>query len=143
MRTCILSLAFVAAIQWAPTTVSAIDLISPDQAIVNSGRAQYQQHCAVCHGADATGGTVDAKGQTVKTPNLTELAKKSGGTLQLLDVYEVVSGSKAVAEHRSRTMPMWGAELAKARGINPENKEAIVRGRIFSILAYLSTIQEK
>ncbi|MBI2801142.1 MAG: c-type cytochrome [Gammaproteobacteria bacterium] len=143
MRAGITSLVLVAVIQIAPATAHAVDFLTPDQAIVNSGRVQFEKNCARCHGADATGGTADTKVETVKAPDLTGLAKKSGGTLPLWEVYEVVSGSKVLAEHRTRAMPIWSEELAKARGINKENKEAIVRGRILAILAYLSTIQEK
>ena len=143
MRSFIPTLVIAVAFQFGPAASQAVEMMSPDQAIVDSGRVQYQGHCAKCHGSDATGAEISVKGETIKTPDLTTLAKKGGGALPLWDVYEVVSGSKVVAEHRTRTMPIWSEELAKARGITTENKEAIVRGRIFAILAYLSTLQAK
>lgn len=138
-----LSLAVTIAVQFAPVAAKAIDLFSADQAIVQSGHTLYERHCAKCHGADATGSTADTGKETIKAPDLTGIAKKNGGTLPLWETYEVVSGNKVVAEHRTRAMPIWSRELAKAPGINQENAESIVRGRILAILAYLSTIQEK
>ena len=138
-----LSLVVIAAVQFVPVTAVAIDLLTVDQAIVKSGHSLFERYCTKCHGGDATGGTGDSGKEAIKAPNLTGIAKKNGGTLPLWETYEIVSGSKVLAEHRTRAMPIWSRELAKAPGITKENAESIVRGRILAILAYLSTIQEK
>ncbi len=123
--------------------VQAMDLLVADKAIVESGQELFKRNCARCHGDNASGSAVDTGKETVHAPALTTLAKRNGGMLPIWGVYEVVSGSKVLAEHRTRTMPIWGEEFAKARGVTKANKESIVRGRILAILAYLSTIQEK
>jgi hypothetical protein len=133
---------FITIAQWVPSA-QAIDLFVTDKVIVDSGRDLFKRHCVRCHGDNAMGGAVDTGKESVRTPDLTTLAKRNGGILPIWGVYEVVSGSKVLAEHRSRTMPIWGEEFAKARGITKANKETIVRGRILALLAFLSTIQQK
>jgi hypothetical protein len=121
----------------------ALDIFVADHVIVKSGHDLFEHYCTRCHGADGAGATADSGKETIKAPSLLTLAKRNGGTFPIWGAYEVVDGSKVVAEHRSRAMPIWGEEFAKSRKITKENKDAIVRGRILAILAYLSTIQEK
>jgi len=124
-------------------SAQALDILVTDQVIVKSGHDLFEHHCARCHGADAAGATSNSGKETIKAPSLLDLAKQSGGNLPIWGAYEVIDGSKVVVEHRNRAMPIWGEEFAKSRTITKENKDAIVRGRILAILAYLSTIQEK
>lgn len=136
-----LSVAALAAALLAPAA-GAVDLLATDQAIVESGRGLYRQHCASCHGADATGGAAIGAAETVKAPALTGLAKKNGGVFPFWALYEMVSGAELLPAHRVRTMPIWSEALAKTPKIGKADEKAIVRGRITAILAYLSTVQE-
>lgn len=118
-------------------------LLGSDEAVVNSGHVLYQVHCASCHGTAADGGAALDIKATVKTPDLTQLAKKNGGQFPIWELYEVISGSELLPAHGRGPMPSWGTALAKAPGVNEDDAVAIVRGRIFSILAYLATVQVK
>ena len=116
-------------------------LLESDDAIVNTGHVLYQKHCAVCHGGDAAGGAADALVATVKTADLTTLAKDNDGVFPFWELYEIISGSELLPAHGGRTMPLWHAELARAPGVDEADAASVVRGRILAIMAYLSTVQ--
>ena len=124
-------------------SAAALDFLAVDKAIVESGRTLYRQHCADCHGQDATGGSTTRVGTTVEAPSLTGLTKKHGGTFPFWELYEMVSGAELMPAHRGRVMPIWSDELAKTPKVGKADAKAIVRGRITAILAYLSSVQEK
>ena len=123
-------------------TVFAVDIFSADQALIHSGQTQFEKNCTSCHNAEATG-KMDKKNGVTIAPDLTQIAKKNDGIFPMWQIYDVIYGKKAGAAHQARKMPIWGDELVKSRSVNKESREAIVRGRILAIIAYLSTIQAK
>lgn len=133
----------MAVLSLAMQSAGADALLNSNDAVVNSGHVLYQTHCAGCHGAHAAGGAALDIKATVKTPDLTQLAKNNGGSLPFMQLYEVISGTELLPAHGRGPMPSWGAALSSAPGVNADDAVAIVRGRIFSILAYLSTVQGK
>lgn len=108
-----------------------------DQAIVSTGSAIYERHCAVCHGIEGEGGLVpDSAG--IEAPNLTRLAARNGGIMPFWELYEQISGTELLPAHASRHMPIWGQALAVDGGeVDPD----IARGRILSLMAWLVTMQ--
>ena len=56
-----------------PTSAQEIEVIV-------GGEIEYQNYCAVCHGADGKGQGIMNKYLTVRPADLTQLAKKNGGT---------------------------------------------------------------
>ena len=44
--------------------------------VIAGGELEYQSHCAVCHGADASGNGIMSKYLTLPPANLTQLSKK-------------------------------------------------------------------
>lgn len=74
-----------------------------------------------------------------KPSDLTQLAKKNGGTYPSALVKETVDGSKAIAAHGSSKMPVWGYVFREER--TAEDPEAHARSQVQMIVDYLRSIQ--
>lgn len=126
----------------ASLNVAAAGPLDSRQDIVDSGQHLYQLKCAVCHGVGAKGDGPYANLLTKQPSDLTGLAERNGGEFPLWQVYDMISGNELMPAHGSRDMPIWGQELtaeARSRGID---EKSFVRGRIFSMIGYLLSIQQ-
>ena len=106
--------------------------------IAAGGRFQYQTHCAVCHGVTGVGDGRMVGDLLVKPSDLTQLAKKNGGSFPFWEVYRVIDGRDEVEAHGSRAMPVWGVWFHVMEG-----SELLATGRILELIYYLKSIQEK
>jgi len=68
----------------------------------------FRAYCASCHGKDAKGHGPAAVALKPKVPDLTLLAKNSGGRFPEDRVRKTIMGDDALAAHGSREMPIWG-----------------------------------
>jgi mono/diheme cytochrome c family protein len=59
--------------------LSAPSAMARELEVVAGGELEYQSHCAVCHGFDASGTGIMSKYLTLPPANLTQLSKKYGG----------------------------------------------------------------
>lgn len=123
---------------------------------VDIGKGEFQSSCASCHGMDGKGkGPVSAQ-LKVAPADLTMLAKNSNGVFPAKTVYEAIEGSKAVAAHGTREMPIWGERFNPVVNlphyVDPtywkmagpqQSPEVVVKTRILAIVDYLSRIQQK
>ncbi len=126
----------------------------------DSGKSEFQESCAACHGLDGEGNGPLISELEVLPANLTVLTKKNNGVFPFQAVYEVIDGQKEVAAHGTREMPIWGREYmgeALIERLSPEalkslfpngssysfDADVVVRTRILSLIDYLSRIQEK
>jgi mono/diheme cytochrome c family protein len=111
------------------------------------GRTEFSMRCAVCHG---NGGMGDGEigGLFSQQPkDLTLLSKENGGAFPFSEVYQAVDGRRDIAAHGMRTMPVWGdyfmadsmRDLPSSHGLD---SEAIVQGRILSVVYFLQSIQQ-
>ena len=116
----------------------------------DSGKREYMDRCAVCHGQSGKGdgGMIDIL-RTAPT-DLTTLSRNNGGVFPFEHVYAVIDGRQAVKGHGSRDMPIWGkaynAETVRAGehyGDMPYNMEMYARARILSLIDYLNRIQAR
>jgi mono/diheme cytochrome c family protein len=73
-----------------------------------SGAEMYRTWCASCHGAEGKGNGPAAAALKKPPADLTQLAKKNHGNFPMERVRDYIDGSKAVAAHGSRDMPVWG-----------------------------------
>jgi len=123
---------------------------------VDVGKAEFQSSCASCHGLDGKGKGPVAEQLKVAPPDLTVLAKKNNGVFPTNAVYETIYGSKTIAAHGTRDMPIWGERFNPIMkyphiidpaydALDPSkgSREAVVRTRILAVIDYLSRIQEK
>lgn len=112
------------------------------------GKLEYETNCAICHGPGGKGdGSLSTLLRTGAT-DLTQLARKNQGILPVTRMYEVIDG-QGVPSHGSREMPIWGRtymvedaqRLQEARG--NYDAEALVRGRILTLLEYINRLQAR
>ena len=101
------------------------------------GQQLFGHYCAVCHGNDAKG-TGPAADALKKGPaDLTQIARKSGGTFPEVHVMRVIKGDDTVGAHGSRDMPIWGELFTSLKG--KETAEL----RVNALMRYLEKIQAK
>ena len=134
------------------TTLSLTAIAYAQQKATDFGEREFENSCADCHGMDAKGHGVLAANLTIPPPDLTLLAKKSGGVFPIESMYAVIDGRTQIASHGSRDMPIWGTRYrANAAehfigvpysGVSP-NLEAYIRTRILNLIDYLRRIQQK
>jgi mono/diheme cytochrome c family protein len=76
-----------------------------------SGAQLFQRFCASCHGPSGYGDGPVADALKVAIPDLTQLAKRSGGRFPDDRVREIIDGRAVLPSHGTRPMPVWGYEL--------------------------------
>lgn len=112
-----------------------------------SGKLQFRQYCAQCHGMDATGDGPVAAALKKKPANLTTLAKKNGGVFPEKEVREFIDGTKTAASHGTREMPIWGYAFMSRQSITGGQttasplSEQEVKLKIDRLVDYIKTIQ--
>jgi len=115
--------------------------------LVVTGKAEFKEYCAQCHGLEATGDGPLAGSLTKKPANLTLLAKNNGGVFPDKDVRAYIDGSKTIEPHGTREMPVWGhafrASSHTGAGASTEFAPAQVQKRIDLLVAYIKTLQQK
>ena len=105
-----------------------------------AGRDLFAFYCATCHGRKGTGdGPVAA---ALKSPpsDLTQLARRNGGTFprQRVEAFVTGDGDVLMPAHGSSDMPVWGPVF---RGLDPS--DALVKVRIANVVTYMESIQVK
>ena len=113
-----------------------------------SGKLEFRQYCAQCHGMNAIGDGPVAPALKKKPANLTLLSKKNGGVFPEKEVRDFIDGSKTAASHGTREMPIWGYAFMYRRGAQastgaePLSQEQVDQ-KINLLVAYVKSIQEK
>lgn len=100
-----------------------------------SGKLDFMNHCADCHGADGKGIGPMAKQLAVQPKNLTLLSKEYGGSFPETMVYNIIDGRRTTDIH-GQEMPIWGERFR-----NIEDNEQAIEKRINEIIIYLESIQ--
>lgn len=119
----------------APTAV-----LSQDAA---EGREVYLDHCATCHGLDATGNGPTAPALIVQPTNLTLLAAGNGGTFPTFRVVARIDGRDPLVAHGS-PMPVYG-DFFEGKGValpDAAGQPIMTSQPIVDLVAYLETLQE-
>jgi mono/diheme cytochrome c family protein len=115
--------------------------------MIDLGKKEYLNSCAVCHGADGKARTPAADFLKTVPADLSGLAKRNGGVFPIAKVYETIDGRQDVKAHGNRDMPIWGqrytVEAAPGYDDYPHNAEIYVRSRILSLIDYLYRLQVK
>ena len=117
-------------------------LMPTDDALLNTGHHVYISHCAVCHGDRGQGDGPFASLLETRPPDLTRIGERAHGFFPLWRVYDTISGSELLPAHGTREMPIWGAIFAIEAGNTNLDTATYTRGRIFSLVAWLNSIQE-
>jgi mono/diheme cytochrome c family protein len=106
---------------------------------LTGGKLEFERLCAVCHGLEAKGDGPVAQYLTTKPANLTQISKRNKGTFPFWRVYRMIDGRELVRPHGTREMPVWGERFWKETG----EVDSRVQGKIFQLVHYLESIQEK
>lgn len=113
-----------------------------------SGRLEFKEYCAQCRGNDGTGNGPVAAELNRKPANLTLLSKNNRGVFPTNEVHDFIAGTKNVASHGTREMPVWGYAFMFRPGglagpfvpvLTPQEAE----DKINRLVDYVRSIQEK
>jgi mono/diheme cytochrome c family protein len=109
-----------------------------------TGRQDFEQNCASCHGKDGKGhGEALYVIPGIKPPDLTKLTRNNGGVFPAERTYQSIDGRAGIAAHSRIDMPFWGTTLQQqGKEFTPES-EAKVKARISNMVSYIKSIQEK
>lgn len=120
---------------------------SPPAGKSDLGKYEYETACAVCHGLSGKGdGPFSSYMQKSIVTDLTAIAKKNNGVFPVSQVYEIIDGTKLVAAHGNRDMPIWGdrykVEATKQLSYYPYlDADVFVHGRILALTEYIYRLQ--
>jgi len=136
--------------------VAVAGLAGAEAKDIDIGQSEFQTSCASCHGTDGKGKGPVSGQLKVAPSDLTMLARNNNGVFPTNAVYETINGSKSVAAHGTREMPIWGERFNPVVGlphyVDPsywdkagpqQSPEIVVRTRILAVIDYLSRIQQK
>lgn len=116
------------------------------------GKYEYESRCASCHGHSGQGFGPVRPHLVKHPPDLTTLARRSGGAFPTELVWLTIDGrtEENVGPLGSREMPIWGREYREEvlRAAGPEGApsaqpEWYVRNKIVALTDYLERIQAK
>jgi hypothetical protein len=110
--------------------------------LIMAGELEYQQYCAVCHGADGKGYGIMRKFLIIEPSDITQTAKKNGGRFPFWQVYRIIDGREEVRGHGTREMPVWGSRFRSQAGGDDTGSRSQVAGRILALVFYLQQIQQ-
>ncbi len=130
---------FTMAQQPAPKEDTVIRHVPVKQTNPSSGQEMFTSYCAVCHGANGSGGGPAASALKAAPTDLTTLAQKNGGKYPAMHVSSVLRGEAETPAHGSKDMPMWGPLF---RNLS-QGHEGEVQQRIANVNGYLESIQKK
>jgi mono/diheme cytochrome c family protein len=106
------------------------------------GRAMYLRYCGACHGPAGKGDGIAGSFMTPKPTDLTQLAKRHGGTFSTHQVMSFIDGTTDVRAHGDPVMPVWG-EMFRAEAAWDMSRRAEVQGKLLLITEYLRSIQQQ
>lgn len=104
-----------------------------------AGGDLFEFYCATCHGRDGKGSGPVVAALKTPPPDLTLLARRSGGTFprERMEAF-VSSGKPLTSSHGSSDMPVWGPVF---RSLDPS--DTLAKVRIANVVEHLRSIQAK
>jgi mono/diheme cytochrome c family protein len=114
----------------------------PQEAPAPTGEILYLRHCASCHGESGKGDGPVAASLRTRPADLTTIAERAGGSFDDSRVMRSIDGRRAVAEHGTREMPVWGAVFTEdLEGQRNAAYTVLLHGR--SLTDYIRSLQQK
>ena len=105
---------------------------------VQSGSTVFKNYCATCHGTSAKGDGPLASSLTKRPADLTQIAKRNGGTFPVDVIARTIDGRSPVKGHGGGDMPVWGDAFGKSAADTTPIDQKIDR-----LVSYLESIQVK
>jgi mono/diheme cytochrome c family protein len=84
-----------------------------------SGAQLYGRFCASCHGDQGHGDGRVAPSFKTMVPDLTQIARRHGGTFPDEQIRRIIDGRTTLPPHGSREMPVWGLEFFTQAAAEP------------------------
>jgi len=111
---------------------------------VQMGGALYENHCATCHGRDATGNGPMAPSLTVAPTNLATLSARNDGVFPITRIVMRIDGRDPLVSHGSM-MPVYGDFFAGTDVMTKTEagQPMLTSQPIVDLLAYLQSIQQE
>jgi mono/diheme cytochrome c family protein len=106
-----------------------------------TGPQLYRQYCGSCHGRAGEGNGPVAPFFKLLPPDLTEIARRSGGTYPAERVRRIIDGREMLTPHGAREMPVWGFAFAMAADDAAVGR-AMADTAIARLVEYLRSIQK-
>jgi mono/diheme cytochrome c family protein len=122
--------------------LAARSAASEEMTVADVGRDYFQRYCSGCHGLEGKGDGAFASLLKTPPPDLTTLAKRSGGTFPDQKVAQIVDGRDPRAAHGTRDMPIWGERFGATMAGSPAS-QSVIRGQVYLFVSYLRSIQQK
>ena len=122
------------ALLWAPAPAA----LAQHEDVIESGRQQFSQQCAVCHGLEGQGDGVLGPHLKEQPADLSRLSERNGGTFPFWEVYGKIDGRDKVGAHGPDDMPVWGTD-ERYEGTSGR----LAMGQILEIVFFLQSIQEE
>ena len=113
-----------------------------EQVVLTSGKLEYQDYCAACHGPAGKGNGPMSELWKKPPADLTQLSKKNNGQFPFWRVYRTIDGREEVVAHGPRAMPVWGAHFLMQEGGAPLDEHTVL-GRILALVYYVESLQER
>ena len=114
---------------------------TPPPLVIESlvGEDSFNFYCASCHGREGKGDGPVARSLKTAPPELTTLARRSGGTFPTADVTAFIAGTgRPLPAHGPGDMPVWGPIFRALEASDPR-----VKVRIQNIVAYIESLQSR
>lgn len=121
--------------------------VGPSKSDIQKGELEFRLYCAQCHGMEATGNGPVARALKTRPANLRTLTKNHGGVFPEQEIRDFVDGTKQMAAHGDREMPIWGLAFQYRGGPvgdihgPPAASKAEVDHRIGLLVDYIRSIQ--
>lgn len=107
----------------------------------STGPQLFRTYCESCHGRGGEGDGPVAPFFKLQPPDLTLIARRSGGTFPAERVRRIVDGRESLAPHGAREMPVWGLLFGMSSD-DPAQGEAVGQQAITRLVEYLRSIQK-
>jgi mono/diheme cytochrome c family protein len=107
-----------------------------------ANKQMFMRYCGACHGPGGKGDGFIAFALKTTPADLTQIAKKNGGTFPYNQTIQFIDGTKDVRAHGNPDMPVWG-EVFKQHTTASPTQQAEIRGKIMMITDYIASIQAK
>lgn len=114
-----------------------------EQEVIEGGRLLFQKFCVSCHGPRAIGDGPLSQSLNPKPANLTKLSANHEGSFPFWHAYRTIDGRQQIQSHGTREMPVFGIWIPDDEVSTETEWADQVRGRIWQLLSYLESIQER
>ena len=103
------------------------------------GPTLFVTYCAVCHGKAADGRGPMAATLKSHVPNLTDIAKRNGGTFPFARVAKSIDGTDSFGGlgHGTKEMPIWGPLFSQV-----SSDQDFGKVRIHNLTKYIESLQK-